>query len=147
MTVADLKRSGAVALGDAALKQLVVGKSIWVVNTVTGEKFKVVYDPKGQSIIYHVGNHVPQPSEVGDLAQNGYSGTSTAYSIKDGKIVTELAGTPFEVAVYKQGDNYRGARSNEFGYANYEIIPPPENMIDIGKEVHVPPEADRGEPD
>jgi hypothetical protein len=28
-----------------------------------------------------------------------------------------------EIAVYKPGDKYFGARSNEFGYANYEIIP------------------------
>ncbi len=25
--------------------------------------------------------------------------------------------------MYKVGDKYVGARSNEFGYANYEIIP------------------------
>ncbi len=147
ITVAELKHSGAVALDDAALKKLVVGKYIWVINTVTGEKFRVVYDTSGQSIVYHIGNNVPQPSEVGDLAQSGYLGNSTAYSIKGGKIVTELAGTPFEVAVYKQGDKYLGARSNEFGYANYEIIQPPSNLKDIGKEVHVPLEADRGEPD
>jgi hypothetical protein len=147
VTVADLKSNGAVALDDAELKKLIVGKSIWVLNSVTDEKFKVVYDRSGQSITYHVGKNVPQPSEVGEVAQSGYLGASSAYWIKDGKIVTELAGTPFEVAVYKQGDKYLGARSNEFGYANYEIIQPPNNMIDIGKKVHVPPEADRGEPD
>jgi hypothetical protein len=32
-------------------------------------------------------------------------------------------GTPIEIAVYKVGGKYVGARSNEFGYANYEIIP------------------------
>ncbi len=147
MTVADLKRKGAVALDDAQLKELLVGKHLWVLNTVTGEKFKVVYDSAGQSIIYHVGNNVPQPSEFGDVARNGYLGISTSYSIKNGKIVTSVADTPFEVAVYKMGEKYVGARSNEFGYANYEIIPAPLNMIDIGKEVHVPPEADHGEPD
>ena len=34
-----------------------------------------------------------------------------------------IAGTPIEVTAYKLGDKYYGARSNEFGYANYEIIP------------------------
>jgi hypothetical protein len=34
-----------------------------------------------------------------------------------------IAGTPFEVAVYKVGDKYLAARSNEFGYANYEVEP------------------------
>ena len=32
------------------------------------------------------------------------------------------------MTVYKLGDKYFGARSNEFGYANYEIIPTPEQM-------------------
>ena len=45
------------------------------------------------------------------------------YNINNGKIVTELVGTPIEITVYKLGDKYFGARSNEFGYANYEIIP------------------------
>jgi hypothetical protein len=32
-----------------------------------------------------------------------------------------IAGNPFEVTVYRVGDKYFGARSNEFGYVNYEI--------------------------
>ena len=32
--------------------------------------------------------------------------------------------------VYKLGDKYYGARSNEFGYANYEIIPVPTQLGD-----------------
>ena len=36
-------------------------------------------------------------------------------------IVTTLGGTPFDVTVYKVGDKYVAARSNEFGYANYEV--------------------------
>jgi hypothetical protein len=32
-----------------------------------------------------------------------------------------MGGTPFEVALYKDGDKYVAARSNEFGYANYEV--------------------------
>ena len=45
------------------------------------------------------------------------------YFINNGKLVTTLAGTPIDIAVYKVGDKYMGARSNEFGYVNYEIIP------------------------
>jgi hypothetical protein len=32
-----------------------------------------------------------------------------------------VGNTPLEIAVYKLGDTYYGARSNEFGYANYEL--------------------------
>jgi hypothetical protein len=144
-TVADLKKTGAVALDDAQLKALIVGKSIWLRNTVTGEQFKVVYDKGGQRIVYHVDPSIPQPSEVGELAQSGYLGISEAYSIRNGRIVTSLADTPFEVTVYKTGDGYLAARSNEFGYANYEMLPEaPVNLLDLGKEVKVPQEADHG---
>jgi hypothetical protein len=43
------------------------------------------------------------------------------YEIRGGKYLVEVAGSPFEVSVYKLGDQYVAARSNEFGYANYEI--------------------------
>ena len=36
--------------------------------------------------------------------------------------------------MYKVGDQYIAARSNEFGYANYEILPkPPTNLVKLGK--------------
>lgn len=63
------------------------------------------------------------PSLTGDAADNSYLGSSQTYNINNGKIVTALVGTPIEIAVYKVGDKYLGARSNEFGYANYELIP------------------------
>jgi predicted transcriptional regulator len=33
------------------------------------------------------------------------------------------------MTIYKLGDTYYGARSNEFGYANYEIIPSPQFVL------------------
>ena len=33
---------------------------------------------------------------------------------------------PYSFTFYKVGDTYYAARSNEFGYANYEIIPAPQ---------------------
>ena len=41
-------------------------------------------------------------------------------------MVTKVAQDPYSVAIYKLGDTYYGARSSEFGYANYEIIPFPQ---------------------
>ena len=40
---------------------------------------------------------------------------------KGGKIVTTLMNSPYEVAVYQLGNQYFGARSTEFGFANYEM--------------------------
>jgi hypothetical protein len=62
------------------------------------------------------------PSLTGNVADASYLATSSPYFINNGKIVTALVGTAIEMAVYKVGDKYVGARSNEFGYANYEII-------------------------
>jgi hypothetical protein len=134
-TVSELMKSGGVALTDAQLKALIVGKTLWVRNTVTGGIFKVVYDKTGQSVIYHVGRYAVLPSEVGEVTQAGYQGIFSAYTIQNGKIVTTVADSPFEVTIYKVGDKHLAARSNEFGYANYEIMAkPPNNLVDIGKE-------------
>ena len=61
-----------------------------------------------------------------------YLGTTSPYYIINGKIVTSLVGTPMEITVYKLLDKYVGMRSNEFGYANYEIIPTVAEMNPLG---------------
>jgi Protein of unknown function (DUF3604) len=147
-TVDELKQQGAVALSDADLKALLIGKSPWLQNNVTGSKFRITYgesgqavgaptltpiDPayvtsqlapnQGQSLPDHAGRGTLQPSAIGDPASASYLGTPSPYYINNGKIVTVIGGTPMEVTAYKLGDKYYGARSNEFGFVNYEIIP------------------------
>jgi hypothetical protein len=129
MTVADLKKKGATQLGDAQLKALIVGKAFWVRNNVTEEQFSVSYTAQGQATVWHVGKTATTPSSVGNPVQNGYQGTTTAYKIEGGKVVTPISQDPFSVTIYKLGDTYYGARSNEFGYANYEIIPTPQFVM------------------
>ena len=87
---------------------------------------------QGQIQINHAGRGTIQPSTVGDAAAASYLGTTSPYYINNGKIVTVLAGTPIEVTAYKLGDKYYGARSNEFGYANYEIIPEVKEVNPLG---------------
>jgi hypothetical protein len=117
VTVADLKKKGAVALDDAQLKELVVGKTVKVTNTVTGQRFEILYGTGGQRLIASVDGKPGDPSEIAELLHGG----DAQYEIRDGRLVTQLAGTPFEVTVYKVGDRYVASRGNEFGYANYEV--------------------------
>ncbi len=130
LTVADLTGKGATQMTQQEVETLIVGKAHWYRNNVTGEQFKVSYREEGQHTVYHVGRNVHQPSLVGDVARNGYEGASGAYVIKDGKLVTYLQDHPLDVTFYKLGNTIYGARSNEFGYANYEILPKPPEFID-----------------
>ena len=136
------------ALDEAALKALIEDKSVWLQNKVTGEKFMIIYGAlgkgpgakpvqphqpgyvtqrppatQGQFQVRYVGKNVPIQSLTGDMVAASYLGTSRTYNIANGKIITELVGTPIEISVYKMGDKYVGARGNEFGFANYEFIP------------------------
>lgn len=120
LTVADLLGTGATALGDNELKELVVGKNLTVRNSVTGETSNVLFGVDGKRIVTELDG---DPARGGDLLQvmHNVSGSSASYEIKDGHIVTTIEGTPFELTVYRSGDKYVAARSNEFGYANYEV--------------------------
>jgi hypothetical protein len=156
-TVAELAKQGAVALNDAQLEALIVEKSIWLQNEVTGDKTMILYgalgkgagaEPltpaqpgyvsqrfpanQGQFQVRYVGRKVALQSLTGDAAGASHLGTSRTYSIANGKIVTDLVGTPIEISVYKLGDKYLGARSNEFGYANYEIVPAVAELSPLG---------------
>jgi hypothetical protein len=121
MTVAQLKSAGATSLSDPELKALAVGKTLKVRNTVTGQQFEVLYGGDGQRVITSVDGKQADPGEVLSMMHGGQSGVSAKYEIKDGRIVTTLGGSPFDVAVYKTGDKYVAARSNEFGFANSEV--------------------------
>jgi hypothetical protein len=126
MTVTDLKSKGATQLGDAQLKALIVGKAFWVRNNATGEQFSIAYTAEGNSNMWHISPSTTIPSYVGNPIRNGYQGVTTPYKIENGKVVTTISQDPFAVTIYKLGATYYGARSNEFGYANYEIIPSPQ---------------------
>ena len=101
----------------AQLKELVVGKTVRVRNTVTGERFEILYGTTGQRLVTAVDGEAADLTHAGELSHGGRS----QYEIRGGRLVTDIAGTPFEVTVYKLGDRHLAARDDEFGYANYEV--------------------------
>jgi hypothetical protein len=126
MTVTDLNTKGAAALNDAQLKELIVGKAFWMRNNVTGEQFSQNFTADGSTIVFRVGFGAETPSAFGKLAKDGYEGTTGRYQIQGGKLITFVQQDPYAFTFYKLGDTIYAARSNEFGYANYEIIPAPQ---------------------
>ena len=126
MTVADLRKKGAKALSNEQLKALVVGKAFWMRNNVTGEQFSQNFTTEGQTIVFRVGTNAQMPSAFGNVVRDGYRGTTSAYRIEGEKLVIPVSQEPYSFTFYKVGDTYYAARSNEFGYANYVIIPAPQ---------------------
>src|SRR5262245_26767056 len=126
MTVAGLKKKGATTRGDPLLKALVGGKAVWVRNNVTGEQFSQSFTAEGNTTVFHVGKYATVPSGYGNVLRDGYEGMTIPYKIEGGKLITFVSQDPYSVTVYKLGSTYYGARSNEFGHANYEIIPTPQ---------------------
>jgi len=121
MTVTELKQKGAMALDDAQLKQLVVGQTLKIRNTVTGQRFEMLYGPDGRRMITSRDGKDGTTGDFLAVSELSLSAQSAEYLIRDGRIVTTIGGTPFEVTVYRVGNKYVAARSNEFAYANYEI--------------------------
>jgi hypothetical protein len=117
VTLDDLQQKGAVALTDTQLKELVVGKTVTVHNVVTGHRFEILYGANGQRLVTAMDGKAPSPALIGDLMFD----PETRYEIRDGHLITYLNGTPFEVTVYRIGDRYLASRTDEFGYANYEV--------------------------
>jgi hypothetical protein len=123
-TIATLLKKGAQALNDEQLKALLIGKSISLRNEVTGELFTVEYQPNGKYLVRPAMGKAPkQTSEFGDLMLSAQQEGALGYSIVNGKIINTLGDATLQLAVYKQGNKYIAARSSEFGYANYQIIP------------------------
>lgn len=119
-TVAELKEKGAVQLDDAQLKELVVGRTLNVRNTVTGERFEISYGADGNQIIKETDQRLFDRDQFGELLRESAQ-VPSPYEITSGRISTSIGETPFDLAVFKSGKKYIAARSNEFGYANYEI--------------------------
>jgi len=130
MTVAELKQKGATVLNNAQLKALIVGKAFWVRNNVTGDEFSESFTAEGHTTLFHVGKYTNMPSGYADVVRNGYQGTTLPYKVEGGKLITFLSQDAYALTFYKLGSTYYGARSNEFGYANYEIIPTPQIAAD-----------------
>ncbi len=119
LTVAELKSRGAQQLDEAALRALIVGRSVQVTNAVTGQSYEILNGVDGRRLITKVDGTLPEADSLVSL----FHGSQMQYEVKDGQYLVQIAGTPIAVTVYKLQDRYFAARSSEFGYANYTIKP------------------------
>src|SRR5206468_10329615 len=86
VTVADLKQKGGVALNDAQLKELIVGKTLNVTNTVTGQRFEILLGTTGLRLVTAVDGKPAEMREMAELSQCG----DLESEIKVGHFTSEL---------------------------------------------------------
>lgn len=131
--IADMANSGGKALDQQALVALAVGKTVWLKNLVTGDVFRTVWDATGQRVLLNIDPSRPLPQHFGNAAQDSYLGVPVHYEITGGKIVENFGNELLSWSAYQVGDRTLLARSNEFGYANYEVVNAPETLLDLDK--------------
>jgi hypothetical protein len=132
VSIADLKAGGAAQLDQTALSALIVGKDTWLRNSVTGGLFRIVWQANGQRTFWNVNPRDPQPQHFGFDVEESYLGLTAAYDVTEGKVVEDFGNTPLTWTAYKSGDKTLLARSDEFGFANYEVVAVPDALIDLG---------------
>ena len=112
LTVADLKGRCRRA-GRRQLSDLIVGKTVSVRNTVTGQQFEIRYGTDGCRLIASVDGKPLPPTEVGDILHSGELGSPAQYEIRTGELITTLEGIAFTATVYKTGETtWRHATTN-----------------------------------
>lgn len=122
MTLSKLKQQGAEQLDATALKALVVGKTLAVRNLVTGELLEARFGEDGHRVLRNITDEQIQ-AEAWEVMHGGAGlGGVAPYEIGDGRIVTRFDNKKFEVRVFRVDGRHLAVRSNEQGYANYEVL-------------------------
>src|SRR5262249_12142753 len=117
------------------------GKAFWLKNDVTGEQWSESFTAEGHMNVYRVGANANMPSGYGNVVRGGYQGTTSPYEIANGTLVTFVSQDPYALTFYKLGSDLYAARSNEFGFANYEVVPLPQvavnPLVDVANQFSV----------
>lgn len=119
LTVAELNEQGAELLDDIQMRRLLEGKTVNVLNSVTGDEYTIIYGVDGRKMIQTRNGTASTSEQLGHSMHSGDPYKLTP----DGKLVTSLDGQDFTVSVYKKDEIYYAARDDEFGFANYKITP------------------------
>jgi len=117
--VSGLASQGFHALDDTQIQKLIVGNTVGVRNLATDEQVEILYGVNGERLILSINGEAP--SAVG-IGMGGLPlAPQIGYEIRDGRLITTIDGTGFEVTVYHDGKRYLAARGEEYGFANYEV--------------------------
>ena len=110
LTVARLAERGILPMGDEDLRAVTVGRTVQTVNLVTGQSAATHYSKDGKRSLIGLSDRP----------------IVTPYEIRDGRRVeTTVLGDQISVALFSVDGRILGAREDEAGYVNWEVIPQP----------------------
>jgi hypothetical protein len=124
MRVEDLKARGARALSTEEIRSLVWGKTLRIIDLRNDEKFEAFFGEDGTRTIVSaispaLGNRSGRPSE-------------STYEIKEGRLHSSWTdGSNFSSQIYDLEGRHFGARSNDMGWACYELLGVLEGRVTI----------------
>ena len=108
LTVPRLADRGIRAMTDDEIREVTVGRTVQTVNLVTGQSATMHYSQDGKR----------------SLAGLSDRPLVTPYEIRDGRrIETTILGDQISVALFSVDGRILGAREDEAGYVNWEVIP------------------------
>ncbi|MDB4285457.1 hypothetical protein N9903_00950 [bacterium] len=112
-TEAVLAERGIEYLDDAALRELIVGKTLTARNLESGEYFEARYGTDGKRSIQKLSAERPS---------DGTTALSAPYVIHDARVTTSYHGKVFEVRVYHVDGRYLAVRTADQGDVNWELV-------------------------
>jgi hypothetical protein len=108
LTVARLAERGIQAMTDDEIRALTVGRTVQTMNLVTGQSATMHYSKDGKRTLIGLSDRP----------------LVTPYEIRDGRrIETTVLGDQISVALVSVDRRILGAREDEAGYVNWEVIP------------------------
>jgi hypothetical protein len=107
LTVARLAERGIQAMTDDEIREVTAGRTVRTVNLVTGQSATLHHSRDGKRTLIGLSDRP----------------LVTPYEIRDGRrIETTVLGDRISVALFTVGGRILGAREDEAGYVNWEVI-------------------------
>jgi hypothetical protein len=122
-TTASLVADGAKALSTQELQQLVVGKTLRIIDLRTNNRYDVYFGEDGTRTVI---------STVETVSAGESTRTTSRFEVKDGQLFTVMpSGATFSSKVFELRGRHFGARNDEEGYANYELMGVIEGRVTV----------------
>ncbi len=116
VTVAELIDRGAQRLDSAALEERFRGRTIKVSNLVANRNFDIQLGHDGYQSIVAVDGR-----PASDEERRGHDmSASIKYEFSKDSVAVSIGGAEIQIAVFQHDGRYLAARSDEYGFVNYE---------------------------